>query len=290
MLGIDSSGKTVIVELKRGRTPRETIAQLLEYASFVESLDYEQLNMIFREYSDEDTELDDYCKEYFSDSEEDNVSWNKASVLIVVGQLISREVKQVAFFLRRKGLDVRCAEFKYFQSDTSRIITCDYVVGSEDMAKNRVRTSASPKVDKRLFLDAIDEYGKPIFETVFSYVDRMNLFIRWGSRGFSVNYKDDSGYVALFFCYPPQSVFKQSIYTGYDEIDKKIEQPENVNTYYRAEVKKLSVFVKSQKSEKWIIDREFPNDLVERFLAIVEQVVARLKESTWRTKGSPLSE
>jgi len=46
LLGIDKSGNTVIIELKRAKTPRETIAQLLEYASFVETLDYAQLNTI----------------------------------------------------------------------------------------------------------------------------------------------------------------------------------------------------------------------------------------------------
>jgi RecB family endonuclease NucS len=46
LLGIDKTGNTVVMELKRGKTPRETIAQLLEYASFVENLDYSQLNDI----------------------------------------------------------------------------------------------------------------------------------------------------------------------------------------------------------------------------------------------------
>ena len=34
LLGLDTFGNTVIIELKRGKTPRETVAQLLEYASF----------------------------------------------------------------------------------------------------------------------------------------------------------------------------------------------------------------------------------------------------------------
>ena len=42
LLGIDNSGNTIVVELKRNKTPRDTIAQLLEYASFIENLDYSQ--------------------------------------------------------------------------------------------------------------------------------------------------------------------------------------------------------------------------------------------------------
>lgn len=43
LLGIDKTGNTIVVELKRGKTPRETVAQLLEYASFIENLDYLQV-------------------------------------------------------------------------------------------------------------------------------------------------------------------------------------------------------------------------------------------------------
>jgi len=49
LMGIDGSGNTLVIELKRDKTPRETIAQLLEYASFVERLDYSQLNEIYQE-------------------------------------------------------------------------------------------------------------------------------------------------------------------------------------------------------------------------------------------------
>ena len=38
LLAIDRQGDVVVIELKRNRTPRETVAQALEYASFVEKL------------------------------------------------------------------------------------------------------------------------------------------------------------------------------------------------------------------------------------------------------------
>jgi RecB family endonuclease NucS len=38
LLGIDADGNLVIVELKRDRTPREIVAQVLDYASWVAGL------------------------------------------------------------------------------------------------------------------------------------------------------------------------------------------------------------------------------------------------------------
>jgi hypothetical protein len=41
LLGIDSKGDLVVCELKRGRTPRETVAQAIEYAAWSSTLSYD---------------------------------------------------------------------------------------------------------------------------------------------------------------------------------------------------------------------------------------------------------
>ena len=277
------------MELKRGRTPRETIAQLLEYASFIESLDYEQLNSLFKEYSGEEIDLEDYCKEYFSGTEQENISWNKASILLIVGQTISNEIKQTALFLRKRGIDVRCAEFKYFLAENKKIFTCDYIIGSEDIVKARLQTTSLHKVDKESFLKSIDENGKYIFETLLNYAHNKDLLVKWGAKGFSLNYQNDANFVAVLFGYPPHCVWKQSIYTGYDEIDKKINEAGKINEYYRAEVKKLKVFQYAQKSEKWVINKKYPNEIINDYLRIIDEVINMLKESTWKYSSDSLS-
>ena len=54
LLGIDRQGNLVVVELKRDRTPRDTLAQVLEYGSFVEELDTDQLENILKNYLNDD--------------------------------------------------------------------------------------------------------------------------------------------------------------------------------------------------------------------------------------------
>lgn len=83
LFGIDEFGNTVVIELKRDRTPREALAQLIEYASFVDNLDYGQLNGIFQNYSGEEVGLDDYHQQYYENDVSQNVSWNKNSKLII---------------------------------------------------------------------------------------------------------------------------------------------------------------------------------------------------------------
>lgn len=52
LIGIDADGNVVIVELKKGKTPREVVAQILEYAAWAEKLTYEKLNIITMKYYD----------------------------------------------------------------------------------------------------------------------------------------------------------------------------------------------------------------------------------------------
>ena len=57
LLGIDREGHVVVVELKRDRTPRDVVAQALEYAAFAARLDVDELESIFDEYPRDSPEL-----------------------------------------------------------------------------------------------------------------------------------------------------------------------------------------------------------------------------------------
>src|SRR5258707_426727 len=46
LLGIDSEANLVVLELKRDKTPREVVAQTLDYASWVNDLSYDQIETI----------------------------------------------------------------------------------------------------------------------------------------------------------------------------------------------------------------------------------------------------
>ena len=50
LIGVNSFGDLVIVELKKGKTPREVVAKSLEYSSWAATLTYEDLNEIAASY------------------------------------------------------------------------------------------------------------------------------------------------------------------------------------------------------------------------------------------------
>jgi hypothetical protein len=279
LLGIDKAGNTVVIELKRGKTPRETIAQLLEYASFVENLDYTQLDEIYRNYSGEDISLAEYHRQYFENGEDEHVSFNKSTKLVIVAQEVTREIRQTALFLRRKGIDIYCMEFKYFEtSGGEQIISSDFVVGEEEFIRQKVQSASLPKVDSKQFLNALDPNGLKVFQQVFEFAKHNGLLFRWGAKGFSLNLELDSGFVALFFGYPPNSVYKQSLYTGFEGITNKVIEGEAIVDYYRTSLESLGYFVNAQSNLKWVIDKPYSDDEVGRFLEVIEAVISKIRE------------
>ncbi len=139
-----------------------------------------------------------------------------------MAQEVSKEIRQTALFLRKKGIDIYCMEFKYFETTSGeKMISSDFVVGEEEFKRQKVQSASLPKVDEKQFLSSLDKNGLEVFQQIFEFARQNSLMFRWGSKGFSLNLELDTGFVSLFFGYPPDSVFKQSIYAGIELITKK---------------------------------------------------------------------
>lgn len=283
LLGVDKNGNTVVIELKREKTPRETLAQLLEYASFIDNLDYDQLNEIFQDYSGEESNLDDYHKEFFElVDESSSISWNKSSKLVIVAQEITADIKQTSLFLRKKGLDIYCLEFKYFvNKENNRIISSDFVIGDETFIRQKVSsTSQLPKTTKADFLSNLDENGRKVFSKLFDFIERAELSIRWGSKGFSANVINKSEFVGIFFGWPSNSPWGQTIVTGIGQIEKKLQDSQPILDYFKKEISNIGSFNDTanffgSEELKWNITHFNENEtdeMIQVFQNVVEMV------------------
>ncbi len=281
LIGIDEHGNTVVIELKRDKTPRETLAQLIEYASFIDNLDYEQLNEIFQNYSGDEIELEDYHQQYYENGSNLNISWNKNSKLVIVAQDITQEIKQTSLYLRKKGIDVYCVEFKYFVNNTNlKMISSDFVVGDEEFIRQKVKSETQlPKIDRMKFIESLDENGKYIFEKLFDFADKEHLLFRWGSKGFSLNVPFENAFVALCFGYPPNSVFKQSIYSGFEEITKKVNNSEKVISIYKNDLRKLKNFENAKTNLKWVISKKYSEKDIDDYIETLRSLLVQIKNN-----------
>lgn len=138
LLGIDSDGNLVIVELKRGHAPREVIAQLLEYAAWANTLSediiVEKANA-YLQMRDHFNNLEFYeaFKNIFESDEVPPL--NRSLRLFIIAENIPQAVSRVCRFLRTShGLDISCIAVTIFQTESGEIlVNTDLKVGDEDI-------------------------------------------------------------------------------------------------------------------------------------------------------------
>jgi hypothetical protein len=222
LLALDRQGDAVVVELKRGRTPRDTLAQALEYASFVEGLGYDGLEAILRKYTDEEgAVLSEAHAAEFEVGEA--VAFNKAQHIVIVGSDVTQEIRQTAAFLRKRGIDVTCVEFGFFKTARGeRLMSSEVVVGGDPVGVAAPDVAPMPKTTKDQFLAACDDAGRRMFTALLAHAESRRLPIHWGSRGFSMNVELDGSRVPICYGYPATSVYKQSVYTAFADIRRKV--------------------------------------------------------------------
>ena len=272
LLGVDQRGNVVVVELKRGRTPREVIAQALEYAAFVARLDAAALEDIHREYSQDHLGMDlAYSHGEYFGLEAKTVAFNKDQRIVIVGQQMTQEIRQVARFLGDKGIQVTCVEFTFFQDPgVGRLLSQEIVVGAEHA---RPQQAARPRVTRAEFLESCDDNGKAVYTRILDLADRKGMSIRWGAKGFTIGVDVGGARELVCYAYPPASRFGQVLYPEYGKT-----VPEEVVEQLREKAEQTGLFRSTGKLMACFIDRAFTDDELDALVAWCESVEQAIRE------------
>lgn len=290
LLAIDRQGDLVVIELKRDRTPRETLAQALEYASFVEMLGYEQVDEIFRNYmGDEALNIAQYHREYFGLIDDEAVVFNNDQRIVIVGQRITPEIRQTSTFLRKKGVRVTCLEFTFFQADGGlRLLSTSIVVGNESANISKVSSGSLPIISESAFFNSLDSNGIFIFKELLAWAKANSFPIHWGTKGFSLNVNMSGTHVAFCYGYPPNSVYQQSIYSalvGQGGLLRKIDIPEKEFQALIAEAQSSGLFQPAGRELKCLINQKFSEKQIELLFSWLTNVTQEIKKHGLKGQG-----
>lgn len=141
LLGVDETGNTVVLELKRDRPTREIVSQALEYASGVRTEEYEELNDWFQQYlyrytsQDIETEtgnltLAEAHQDFFGREDPlDPSQFNTEQRLLLVGADFNKRTLNIVDFLREHDMDVICVEYRTYKTEDTdlKLLTTDSV-------------------------------------------------------------------------------------------------------------------------------------------------------------------
>ncbi|MBW3663371.1 MAG: DUF91 domain-containing protein [Actinobacteria bacterium] len=127
VLAIDADGDLHVIELKRDRTPRDVVAQVLDYASWVKDLSYEDIRDIWaRNGPRRGLEFEVAYDERFGESPDENL--NKQHHLVIVASELDPSTERIVTYLTEEyGVPVNAVFFRYF---------ADVETGAEYLARS----------------------------------------------------------------------------------------------------------------------------------------------------------
>lgn len=188
LLGLDSEGNLVIVELKKSKAPRDVVAQLLEYAAWAEELSDEQIQGIAATYFQtvkKETTLQDAFGEMFED---EMPALNRRLRLFVVAEEISGRILQVCRSLRTShSVDINCLTVSTFQTESGEVlVNTESKVGQEDVAASKTtRQNASSiarwsgdKPAREAVLETVQELTKKDTKVEFAPKEISTLILK----------------------------------------------------------------------------------------------------------------
>jgi hypothetical protein len=142
LLAMTASGELVVVELKRSRTPREVVAQLLDYASWVETLSYDEIASIF---SDKNSarKLEEAFDDAFGISLPEQI--NQSHELIVVASELDPSTERIINYLADNyGVPVNAVFFRFYRDDGRDYLARTWLIDPKD-AERKVSQSKAKK-------------------------------------------------------------------------------------------------------------------------------------------------
>jgi hypothetical protein len=127
ILGLDEQGRTVVVELKRDRGPRDIVAQALDYASGIQDDDYADLERRYLDFAGVHPESDTGSSHILAEAHQDyfgldeplpKSQFNSEQRLVLVATEFRDNSIQMAKFLREYHIDIVAVEYSTYSSES----------------------------------------------------------------------------------------------------------------------------------------------------------------------------
>jgi hypothetical protein len=176
LLCINETGDLVIVELKRDKTPREVVAQALDYASWVKDLGGEGIHEIAGRYLKK-TDLETAFRDKFDDDLPDVI--NERHAMRVVASEIDDSTERIIRYLSESyGVDINVVRFQFFQAaDGRQLLVRTFTVAPDEVDSNKrrgKRTWTSEEMEEAAVQNGVGDLYRQCEQALVPYFRRIN--------------------------------------------------------------------------------------------------------------------
>jgi hypothetical protein len=121
LLAIAPDGALVLIELKRDRTPREVVAQALDYASWLEKQRAEDINAIYGRFAPGKSLAKDFRERFGQVLDEDSL--NQSHQIIIVAASLDDSTERIVAYLSERDIPINVLCFQVFTHGTEQLLS-----------------------------------------------------------------------------------------------------------------------------------------------------------------------
>ena len=188
LLALDQNGNCIVIELKRGKPSRTTIAQILEYAAVTSKLSFAELERFahrwFQGQGREFTSLLAMHSEFFGYELGglQKLNFNRKQRLVLVSEGVDARILEVAEYLRSIGVDLTYISYFSYQSPDEILVATETVLGAPVIKEEQRHYQYNVKqlMTREQFLATLGD-NKELYQTAkqfFKYVESCGAIVR----------------------------------------------------------------------------------------------------------------
>ena len=141
LLAIAPDASLVLIELKRDRTPREVVAQALDYASWVDDLTADRLSQIYEKFSGGGNLGDAFRLRFSAELEEESL--NQSHQIIIVAAELDPSTERIVDYLSKNGISINVLFFKVFQHGEEQFLSRAWLIDPSETQTNAAQATAT---------------------------------------------------------------------------------------------------------------------------------------------------
>ena len=134
LLALAQDGSLVLIELKRERTPREVVAQALDYASWVQGLDSRDVRAIYSRFNPSGDFAAEFEMKFGCRLDEDSV--NQSHQIIIVAASIDGSTERIVNYLSSWDIPINVLCFQVFEHQSGQLLGRTWLLDPADTQVN----------------------------------------------------------------------------------------------------------------------------------------------------------
>lgn len=142
LLAIAPDVSLVLVELKRDRTPRDVIAQALDYAGWVEGLEPQDIDQIYSKFRPGHSLASDFKERYGRELVDEGL--NQTHQIIVVASALGESTERIIAYLNARDVPINVLFFQVFAFADEQILSRSWLLDPVKTQANAAITSSGP--------------------------------------------------------------------------------------------------------------------------------------------------